>query len=39
MALAVRRLPLLVLALVSMACGVWFGLVRLGWNVALPWQR
>ena len=38
MALAVRRLPLLVLALVSMACGAWLGLVRLGWNLPLPWQ-
>ena len=38
MALAVRRLPLLVVALVSMACGAWLGLVRLGWNLPLPWQ-
>lgn len=38
MALAVRRLPLLFLALVSMACGAWLGLVRLGWNLPLPWQ-
>jgi len=38
MALVVRRLPLLVLALVSMACGAWLGLVRLGWNLPLPWQ-
>jgi hypothetical protein len=35
MALAARRLPLLFLALVSMACGVWLGLVRLGWNLPL----
>lgn len=38
MALAVRRLPLLILALVSMACGAWLGLARLGWNLPLPWQ-
>lgn len=38
MALAARRLPLLFLALVSMACGAWLGLVRLGWNLPLLWQ-
>ena len=38
MALAARRLPLLFFALASMACGVWLGLVRLGWNLPLPWQ-
>jgi hypothetical protein len=38
MALAVRRMPLLAVGLLSMACGVWLGLVRLGWNLPLPWQ-
>lgn len=38
MALAVRRVPMLVVGLLSMACGVWLGLVRLGWNLPLPWQ-
>jgi hypothetical protein len=38
MALAGRRVPLLFLGLVSMACGTWLGLVRLGWNLPLPWQ-
>jgi len=38
MALAARRAPMLVLGLLAMACGVWLGLVRLGWNLPLPWQ-
>jgi hypothetical protein len=38
MALAVRRVPMLILGLLSMAWGVWLGLVRLGWNLPLPWQ-
>ncbi|MEO8257665.1 MAG: hypothetical protein ABI868_10010 [Acidobacteriota bacterium] len=33
-----RRVPLLVVGLLSMACGMWLGLVRLGWNLPLPWQ-
>ncbi len=37
MVLAVRRVPLLVVGLLSMACGVWLGLIRLGWNLPLPW--
>jgi hypothetical protein len=38
MRLAARRVPLLVVGLLSMACGTWLGLVRLGWNLPLPWQ-
>jgi hypothetical protein len=38
MRLAVRRVPMLVVGLLSMACGMWLGLVRLGWNLPLPWQ-
>ncbi len=38
MRLAARRVPLLVVGLLSMACGMWLGLVRLGWNLPLPWQ-
>ena len=38
MRLATRRVPLLVVGLLSMACGMWLGLVRLGWNLPLPWQ-
>jgi len=38
MALAARRAPLLAIGLLSMACGVWLGLVRLGWNLPLLWQ-
>ena len=30
-----RRVPLLVIGMLSMACGVWLGLVRLGWNLPL----
>jgi hypothetical protein len=33
-----RRVPLLLAALLSMAFGVWLGLVRIGWNLAIPWQ-
>ena len=32
-----RRLPLLAVGLLSMACGLWLGLLRLGWNLPLPW--
>jgi len=32
-----RRFPLLAIGLVSMAYGAWLGLVRLGWNLPLPW--
>ena len=38
MRLAARRAPLLFVGLLSMACGMWLGLVRLGWNLPLPWQ-
>jgi hypothetical protein len=38
MQLATRRLPLMVVALLSMAYGAWLGLVRLGWNLPLPRQ-
>jgi hypothetical protein len=38
MRLAARRVPLLIVGLLSMACGVWLGLVRLGWNLPLRWQ-
>lgn len=31
------RAPLLALALLSMAWGVWMGLLRLGWVLPLPW--
>ena len=37
MRLAARRVPMLVVGLLSMACGTWLGLVRLGWNLPLPW--
>src|ERR1019366_7662162 len=37
MRLAARRVPMLVVGLVSMACGMWLGLVRLGWSLPLPW--
>lgn len=32
-----RRLPMMAVALVSMACGAWLGLVRIGWRLPLPW--
>jgi hypothetical protein len=38
MRLAARRVPMLFVGLLSMACGMWLGLVRLGWNLPLPWQ-
>ena len=38
MRLATRRVPLLAVGMLSMACGMWLGLVRLGWNLPLPWQ-
>jgi hypothetical protein len=38
MQLAARRVPMVIVAVVSMACGMWLGLVRLGWNLPLPWQ-
>jgi len=38
MRFAARRAPMLVVGLLSMACGTWLGLVRLGWNLPLPWQ-
>ena len=38
MRLAARRVPLLAVGLLSMSCGMWLGLVRLGWNLPLPWQ-
>lgn len=31
------RMPLLAAGLASMACGIWLGLVRLGWSLPLPW--
>lgn len=31
-----RRVPLMAVGMLSMACGVWLGLVRLGWNLPLP---
>lgn len=31
------RVPLLVIGMLSMACGVGLGLVRVGWNLPLPW--
>ncbi len=33
----VRRAPLLAVSMLTMACGAWLGLVRLGWNLPLPW--
>ena len=38
MRLATRRVPMLFVGLLSMACGAWLGLVRIGWNLPLPWQ-
>src|SRR5580700_6187066 len=34
----VQRAPMLFVAVLSMACGIWLGLMRLGWNLPLPWQ-
>ncbi len=31
-----RRVPLMAVGMLSMACGAWLGLVRLGWNLPLP---
>jgi hypothetical protein len=31
------RAPMMVIALVSMACAAWLGLIRLGWGLPLPW--
>jgi len=31
------RVPVLAAAMASMAAGAWLGLVRIGWNVPLPW--
>ena len=33
-----QRMPMLFIGLLSMACGTWLGLARLGWNMPLPWQ-
>jgi hypothetical protein len=38
MVFAARRVPMVVAGMLSMACGAWLGLVRLGWNLPLPWQ-
>jgi hypothetical protein len=38
MRLAAGRVPMLVIGLLPMACGMWLGLVRLGWNLPLPWE-
>lgn len=38
MPLARRRVPMLFVGLLSLACGMWLGLVRLGWNLPLPSQ-
>jgi hypothetical protein len=35
--LAVRRAPMMAAAMLSMACGAWLGLVRIGWTLPLPW--
>ena len=37
MRLAARRRAADCRAVLSMACGVWLGLIRLGWNLPLPW--
>jgi hypothetical protein len=36
MRVAAHRVPLLLVGVLSMACGLWLGLVRLGWNLPLP---
>ena len=38
MPLAARRVPMGFVGALSMACGMWLGLVRLGWNLPLPWR-
>jgi len=35
--IVIRRAPLMAIAMLSMACGAWLGLVRLGWRLPLPW--
>jgi hypothetical protein len=35
--MAMRRVPLMAIGMLSMACGAWLGLVRLGWRLPLPW--
>ena len=35
--LLLRRAPMMAIAVASMACGTWLGLVRLGWRLPLPW--
>jgi hypothetical protein len=30
-------MPLMGVAMLSLACGTWFGLLRLGWSLPLPW--
>jgi hypothetical protein len=35
--IAMRRVPLMAVGMLSMACGTWLGLVRLGWRLPLPW--
>jgi hypothetical protein len=35
--IARRRVPLMAIGMLSMACGAWLGLVRLGWKLPLPW--
>jgi hypothetical protein len=35
--IAIRRVPLMAVGMLSMACGAWLGLVRLGWRLPLPW--
>ena len=37
MKLRLHRAPFLAIALLSLAFGVWRGLLRLGWALALPW--
>lgn len=37
MHLRARRVPLIAAAVLSLTCGVWLGLIRLGWNLPLPW--
>ena len=37
MIVRVRRVPLLAAAILSMAYGVWLGLLRIGWILPLPW--
>lgn len=32
----IRRVPLVGIGVLSMGCGVWLGLVRLGWSLPLP---